>query len=94
MKKPHSVFTISLLVLLCVLILSQEAEARRKILRGRKTLTRWYMRKPAIPAWAVATIVGVVQIAFGGAIYILLKICILDKPIQPRYQQVVPAGAP
>ncbi|XP_023310843.1 uncharacterized protein LOC108913319 isoform X3 [Anoplophora glabripennis] len=72
---------------------SQEVEARRKILRGRKTLTRTYMRTSAIPGWVVALLIGIAQMVFGGMLYVLLKVCILDKPIQARYQQVERAEA-
>nr|CAI5817573.1 unnamed protein product [Callosobruchus analis] len=68
----------------------QEAECRRKILRGRKTVTRWYMKPPGVPAWAVVILVAIGQLVFGGALYLLLKVCILDKPIAPRYQQIAP----
>ncbi|CAH1975501.1 unnamed protein product [Acanthoscelides obtectus] len=82
-------FKSSILVLFLIAVL-QEAECRRKILRGRKTVTRWYMKPPGVPAWAVVILVAIGQLVFGGGLYILLKVCILDKPIAPRYQQIAP----
>ncbi|KAG5896782.1 hypothetical protein JTB14_008358 [Gonioctena quinquepunctata] len=90
--KPPKFFKTLIFVLVLILAISQEVECRRRILRGRKALTRRYMMPSAIPAYAIIILVTICQLVFGGLLYVLLKICILDKPIRPRYQ-VAPADA-
>ncbi|KAJ8974459.1 hypothetical protein NQ317_001581 [Molorchus minor] len=94
MNTFKNIRTFSIIVLILLLVMSPETEARRKVLKGRKTVTRWYMRQLAIPAWAIVTLVAIGQLLVGGLFYIILKICILDKPLPPRYQQVAPAVGP
>lgn len=40
----------------------------------------------AVPSYVIVILVAIGQMIIGGLFYILLKICILDKPIAPRYQ--------
>lgn len=77
---------ILLIVSVLLLAISLEVEARRKILRGRKTINRSYMRESAIPPYVVVILVAFAEIVVGGMLYMILKFCILDKPITPRYQ--------
>ncbi|XP_057672635.1 uncharacterized protein LOC130904094 isoform X1 [Diorhabda carinulata] len=77
---------ILLVVLVLLLSISLEVEARRKILRGRKTINRSYMRESAVPPFVVVILVAIGEIIFGGILYVIFKFCILDKPISPRYQ--------
>lgn len=55
-----------------------EVEARRKILRGRKTITRRYNKGTAIPAWSIAVIAGLAMLGIGGGLYVLLKKIVVD----------------
>ncbi|XP_043290040.1 uncharacterized protein hoka [Venturia canescens] len=55
-----------------------EVEARRRILRGRKTITRSYYRPAGIPAWSIVVIAGIGMLAAGGGLYVLLKKTIID----------------
>ncbi|KAK0169005.1 hypothetical protein PV327_002757 [Microctonus hyperodae] len=54
-------------------IFISEVEARRKILRGRKTINRRYYRGIAIPAWSIVLLAGVAMLAIGGGLYFGLK---------------------
>ncbi|XP_028133890.1 uncharacterized protein LOC114329075 [Diabrotica virgifera virgifera] len=74
------------IVLVLLLALSLEVDARRKILRGRKTVNRTYLRAAAIPSYVIVILVAIGQMIIGGLFYVILKLCILDKPISPRYQ--------
>ncbi|OXU21006.1 hypothetical protein TSAR_015353 [Trichomalopsis sarcophagae] len=56
-----------------------EAEARRKILRGRKTITRRYYKGTAIPAWSIAVISGLSMLVVGAGLYLLLKKLVIDS---------------
>ncbi|XP_033212006.1 uncharacterized protein LOC117169638 [Belonocnema kinseyi] len=56
----------------------EEAEGRRKILRGRKTITRRYYRGTAIPAWSIVLISGIAMLVLGGGLYVVLKKYIID----------------
>ncbi|KAH1003752.1 hypothetical protein HUJ04_003621 [Dendroctonus ponderosae] len=82
MKKTVKCIFLAVIVL-CVLV--QDNEARRKIVRGRKAVTRQYLRPLAIPAWAIIVLVAIGQLVIGAFIYLLLKVVILDKPLQARY---------
>ncbi|XP_030759878.1 uncharacterized protein LOC115885193 [Sitophilus oryzae] len=74
------------IILIVIVLLSiQEAECRRKILRGRKTVTRRYMKPLLLPAWAIITLVAIGQLIIGALFYLLLKVTILDKPLNQRY---------
>lgn len=57
-----------------------EVNARRKILRGRKTITRQYYRGLGIPAWAIILISGSGMLAVGGGFYVALKKFVVDGP--------------
>ncbi|XP_058790361.1 uncharacterized protein LOC131663765 [Phymastichus coffea] len=56
-----------------------EAEARRKILRGRKTITRRYYRAPALPAWSIAVLIGLSMLIVGAAAYFVMKKLLIDS---------------
>ncbi|XP_018393312.1 PREDICTED: uncharacterized protein LOC108772298 [Cyphomyrmex costatus] len=61
------------IALLLMGIFLEEVEARRKILRGRKTITRRYYRGTAIPAWAIILLTGIGMLLLGGGLYALLQ---------------------
>ncbi|XP_070149474.1 uncharacterized protein Hoka [Polyergus mexicanus] len=64
--------------LLLMGIFLEEVEARRKILRGRKTITRRYYRGTAIPAWAIVVLTGFGMLLLGGGLYALLQKFVVD----------------
>ncbi|XP_067005390.1 uncharacterized protein hoka [Anabrus simplex] len=70
-------FTAIALVLLSCLL--GEVEGRRKILRGRKTITRTYYRGNAIPAWSIVVIVAFCMIIVGGIIYGVMRKIVLGS---------------
>ncbi|XP_046735502.1 uncharacterized protein LOC124404974 [Diprion similis] len=72
----------------------EEVEARRKILRGRKTITRRYYRGTAIPAWSIVLITGIGMLIIGAGFYGLLKKLVVDSvdtdsSYQPALQQEI-----
>ncbi|KAF7270931.1 hypothetical protein GWI33_016140 [Rhynchophorus ferrugineus] len=79
MRKPILIF------LVIVLLVMGEVECRRKILRGRKAVTRTYMKPLAVPAWAIVLLVAIGQIIIVSLLYLLLKAVILDRPVKPSY---------
>ncbi|XP_044269212.1 uncharacterized protein LOC123014256 [Tribolium madens] len=80
-------FVIFILVLL--LAISQEAEGRRKILKGRKAVTRTYYRYPAIPAWAIVLLVGLGELIVGGILFVILYFLVVDQALKPRYMRAL-----
>ncbi|XP_025416013.1 uncharacterized protein LOC112687497 [Sipha flava] len=80
--------------LLCLIIVTilflNETEARRKILRGRKTITRTYYKSLGIPAWLSITFTGLVILGISGIIYGALQKFIItnNQPPQPTPSSV------
>ncbi|XP_044003857.1 uncharacterized protein LOC122849243 isoform X2 [Aphidius gifuensis] len=68
-----------------------EVDARRKILRGRKTITRQYYRGLGIPAWAIILISGMGMLAIGVGFYVALKKFIVDGPRESEKSAYHPA---
>ncbi|XP_034940561.1 uncharacterized protein hoka [Chelonus insularis] len=56
-----------------------EVEARRKILRGRKTINRQYFRRLGIPAWSIVLLCGLGMLVAGGGLYLVLRRAIISK---------------
>ncbi|XP_055611236.1 uncharacterized protein LOC129757889 [Uranotaenia lowii] len=79
LKRKAFYFTL-LIVLLSVCL--EETEARRKILRGRRTVTRTYKRGTLIPAWAIIALVGVVYMIIGGLSYLVFRKVVLQTPLE------------
>ncbi|XP_049288385.1 uncharacterized protein LOC125766452 [Anopheles funestus] len=78
-KNKAVYFTLMLVVLSMCL---DETEARRKILRGRRTINRTFKRGPMIPAWAIITIVAIVNLLIGGIAYLIFRKVVLNAPIE------------
>ncbi|XP_044269213.1 uncharacterized protein LOC123014257 [Tribolium madens] len=72
-------------ILVLAVIISQQVEARRTILKGRKSLTRTYLRDSPIPAWAVVILVALAEIIVGAIIFFVMKRAVLDTPIVGSY---------
>uniref|UniRef100_A0A1L8D9X0 Uncharacterized protein n=1 Tax=Nyssomyia neivai TaxID=330878 RepID=A0A1L8D9X0_9DIPT len=69
-----------LVVLLVLLSLfTEETEARRRVLRGRRTMTRSYKRGLPIPAWAIIVAVAFANLLVGAILYAVMYRCILSK---------------
>ncbi|XP_057330244.1 uncharacterized protein LOC130670764 [Microplitis mediator] len=75
-KKIILYLAIGFLVLGCFI---NEVEGRRKILRGRKTITRQYYRGLAIPAWTIVLLSGLAMLTVGGGLYMVLKKVVVDS---------------
>ncbi|KAK9727700.1 hypothetical protein QE152_g19031 [Popillia japonica] len=83
--RRSSFYYIAVAFLILAILVPQEVEARRKVLRGRRTVTRSYFRPLAIPAWAIVGLVGLAQLVIGGVLFIVLKKVIVDPPISGSY---------
>ncbi|OAD61944.1 hypothetical protein WN48_05511 [Eufriesea mexicana] len=60
-------------------IVMGEVDARRKILKGRKTITRNYYWGTAIPAWTIVLLIGIGMLLAGGGLYVLLQKFVIDN---------------
>ncbi|XP_046394038.1 uncharacterized protein LOC124161857 [Ischnura elegans] len=65
------------MTLLVMSMLMEEVDARRKILLGRKAITRTYNKGTAIPAWGIVLMVSAGIIALGVILYFVLRKIIL-----------------
>ncbi|KAL7303381.1 hypothetical protein TKK_0004566 [Trichogramma kaykai] len=72
-------WTASFFGMILLAVFTNEGEARRKILRGRKTITRQYYRPSLLPAWAIALLVGIAEILVGVAAFFILRKIFEDK---------------
>ncbi|KAK2588920.1 hypothetical protein KPH14_001777 [Odynerus spinipes] len=77
--------------LLIMGIFVEETEARRKILRGRKTITRQYYRGTAIPAWSIVLLTGICMLLLGGGLYLLLQKFVVDAADTTKSHSYQPA---
>lgn len=57
-------------------------EGRRKILRGRRTVTRHYRRGMPIPAWSIVLMMGIGYLIVGAALYLIMRKVVLQAPIE------------
>ncbi|XP_023719848.1 uncharacterized protein LOC111871179 [Cryptotermes secundus] len=69
----HKTIVYSAVIFGVLSLLFEEVDARRKILQGRKTITRTYYKANAVPAWAIVVIVSCCMIIFGGILYVIMK---------------------
>jgi len=77
--RTKSVVCLLAVAFLVMGILMSETEARRKILRGRKTITRRYYTGSFLPAWAISIITSILMLLGGGGLYLILKKWLLDS---------------
>ncbi|CAG9863791.1 unnamed protein product [Phyllotreta striolata] len=82
-----------MVVIIVIALCSQEVECRRKILMGRKTINRTYLRGMAVPAYVLIILVGIGQIILGAIMYIVLRKVIISRPISGSYS-VAPTSEP
>ncbi|XP_011186608.1 uncharacterized protein LOC105214725 isoform X1 [Zeugodacus cucurbitae] len=78
--KKSATYLVIFLVLLA--FCTQESEATRRVMRGRRTLTRRYFTGLAIPGWLLAVLIGIAELILGGALYLVLNRMILAKSTQ------------
>ncbi|XP_050346151.1 uncharacterized protein LOC126770683 [Nymphalis io] len=57
--------------------LTHEVDARRKILRGRRVMTRTYYHGTAVPAWAISLMAGIGMLVIGGVLYGIMRKLVL-----------------
>ncbi|XP_026724878.1 uncharacterized protein LOC113491882 [Trichoplusia ni] len=82
-------------ILVVLSTLTQECEARRKILRGRRVMTRTYYHGNAVPAWAISLMAGIGMLLVGGVLYVIMRKIVLSSETgslntyQPTLQQDV-----
>jgi len=79
MKSGRSLLFYLTVLLVVVSVLVQETEARRKILRGRKALTRTYYRQNAVAAWVVSVLVGIGMLFVGAIVYFVMRKMVLGS---------------
>ncbi|XP_023945936.1 uncharacterized protein LOC112051500 [Bicyclus anynana] len=77
LKKPVLFYFAVVLVILSTL--THEAEARRRILRGRRVMTRTYYHGNAVPAWAISLMAGMGMIIIGGVLYVVMRKIVLSS---------------
>ncbi|XP_026488260.2 uncharacterized protein LOC113394974 [Vanessa tameamea] len=64
-------------VLVILSTLTHEADARRKILRGRRVMTRTYYHGNTVPAWAISLMAGIGMLVIGGILYGIMRKLVL-----------------
>ncbi|XP_078053104.1 membrane protein hoka [Augochlora pura] len=87
-KKVLCYLTIGLLI---TGLLMDEVEARRKILRGRKTINRRYYWGTAIPAWSIVVIIGIGMLLAGGGLCVVLQKFVVDNADNAERHSYAPA---
>ncbi|KZC14288.1 PREDICTED: uncharacterized protein LOC107192379 [Dufourea novaeangliae] len=87
-KKLMCYFTLGLLIMGHFM---DEVEARRKILKGRKTITRRYYWGTAIPAWSIVLLIGISMLLAGGGLYMLLQKFVVDNATTGESHSYQPA---
>ncbi|KDR10842.1 uncharacterized protein LOC110837628 [Zootermopsis nevadensis] len=75
----HKSIVYTAISLAIISLLIDEVDARRKILQGRKTITRTYYKANAVPAWGIVVIVACSMIIVGGILYAVMKKIILGS---------------
>ncbi|CAH1645422.1 unnamed protein product [Spodoptera littoralis] len=96
MAQKRSLWFYLAVVLVILSTLTQEAEARRKILRGRRVMTRTYYHGNAVPAWAISLMAGIGMLVVGGVLYVIMRKLVLSSETgslntyQPAMQQELP----
>lgn len=83
--------TVFLFLVIVIISFLNETEARRKILRGRKTITRTYYKSLGIPAWLSITFTGLIILGISGIIFaVLQKFIIVNNQPPQQVPSLVP----
>uniref|UniRef100_A0A1A9ZUE8 Uncharacterized protein n=1 Tax=Glossina pallidipes TaxID=7398 RepID=A0A1A9ZUE8_GLOPL len=80
-KKNITYFMIFLIVFTCC---TEETEGLRRVLRGRRTLTRRYFSGLAIPGWSLVLLIGISELLLGAILYAVMYKVILTKEVESR----------
>lgn len=80
-KKNITYFMVFLILFTCC---TQETEGLRRVLRGRRTLTRRYFTGLSIPGWSVVLLIGISELLLGAILYAVMYKVILTKGIESR----------
>ncbi|XP_055387182.1 uncharacterized protein LOC129615826 [Condylostylus longicornis] len=80
--KKNTFFILTLVLLACFI---EDSEAKRRVLRGRRTITRTYSRGLGIPAWAIICIVAILQVLLGVGLYFGMRKWVLLIPSNLPY---------
>ncbi|XP_049868728.1 uncharacterized protein LOC126368677 [Pectinophora gossypiella] len=78
MAKERSLWFYFAVILVILSTLTHETEARRRILRGRRVMTRTYYHGNAVPAWAISLMAGIGMLLIGGVVYIVMRKLVLS----------------
>ncbi|XP_055715312.1 uncharacterized protein LOC129809493 [Phlebotomus papatasi] len=71
-------------ILVLLSLFTEETEARRKVLRGRRVMTRSYKRGLPIPAWAIIVAVALANLIVGGILYAVMYRFVLSKDVSSQ----------
>ncbi|TMW52679.1 hypothetical protein DOY81_002258 [Sarcophaga bullata] len=89
MKHTSTYLVILLIVFACC---TQETEALRRVLRGRRTLTRSYFEGLAIPGWALVTVIALAELLLGAILYVVMYKFIIAKDSESTTNTYAPAS--
>ncbi|XP_037940552.1 uncharacterized protein LOC119673361 [Teleopsis dalmanni] len=82
MKLLRNSSTYLVIFLILFACCAQDAEGTRRVLRGRRTLTRRYFTGLAIPGWALVLLIAVSELLIGVILYFVLRRFILSKEVE------------
>ncbi|XP_037807427.1 uncharacterized protein LOC119600914 [Lucilia sericata] len=89
MKNTSTYLVMFLILFACC---TQETEALRRVLRGRRTFTRSYFSGLAIPGWALVTVIALSELLLGAILYLVMYKFILTKDVEPTTNTYAPAA--
>ncbi|KAF5304644.1 hypothetical protein FQR65_LT07926 [Abscondita terminalis] len=72
-------------ILVIVACFMEEVDGRRKILKGRKSITRRYYRSAAIASWAIIILVSMGELILGAVLFFVMKRVVIDPPVRASY---------
>ena len=79
LKNSSTYFVILLVIFACY---TQETEALRRVLRGRRTLTRRYFAGLAIPGWALVVVIAISELLLGAVLYFVMRKVIISSKVE------------
>jgi len=66
------------LLIVVISMAINEVESRRLVLRGRRTITRHYYSRMALPAWIIVVLVAIGDLIIGAILYFVLRKVVLS----------------